>query len=444
MSRILGVLVALLLGVAQAAPDEDLLSKASGYPFQRLGPDFSLLPDTYKVGNFTNMERIFWPREIAASAQPLALTRRSEPFDVTYPFNGRTYTIADILDRQRITGLLILKGDTIVYEAYQYDRKPDHKFASFSMAKTVTALLVGVALGEGRIASLDDPAEKYAPDLKDTAYGTVTIRNLLRMTSGAKWSDRVVPGQTSDIAQLTADTFYRRGRGGAASLQRVRESVAPQGTLFNYSSAETMALGLALKGAVGTDLATYASEKLWKPMGAETPASWLTDWSGMESAFCCINATLRDYGRLGLLLAADGEVNGKQVVPKEFMLDATDPARQPDFLKPRKASQFFGYGFQTWLYPYHTRTFQARGLFGQEIIVQPSSKVVVVILSALRSPETASEIFVERNWFVGQILQALGGRAVPRRFVWNATLTMATGSRARWVCGQVACRPVHM
>ena len=402
---------AFFLTAAQAAPDEDALNKASGYPFQRLYADFSLLPDTYKVGNFTNMDRIFWPREIAASGQPRELTKRSEPFSVSYPFNGKTYTIADILDRQRITGLLILKGDTIVYEAYQYDRKPEHKFASFSMAKTVTALLVGVALGEGRIASLDDAAEKYAPDLKDTAYGKVTLRNLLRMTSGAKWSDRVVAGQATDIGQLTADTYYRRARGGASSLQRVRETVAPQGTLFNYSSAETFALGLALRGAIGTDLATYASEKLWKPMGAETAASWLTDWSGMESAFCCINATLRDYGRLGMLMAGDGEVNGKQLVPKDFVLDATDPGRQPEHMKPRKATPFFGYGYQTWLYPYRTRTFQARGLFGQEIIVQPSSKIVVVITSALRAPETTNEIFVERNWFVGQILQALGGSA---------------------------------
>lgn len=398
-------------GVALAAPDEAELNKAANYPFQRLVPEFSLLPDTYKVGNFSNMERIFWPREIAASSQPRILASRSEPFTVSYPFNGKTYTIADILDRQRITGLLILKGDTIVFEKYQYDRSASTKFASFSMAKTITALLVGIAVAEGRIGSLDDSADKYAPGLKDTAFGKVTIRNLLRMSSGAKWSDRVIAGQTTDIAQLTGDTYFRRGRGGESSLQRVKDAVAPQGTQFNYSSAETFALGLVLKGAVGTNLADYASEKLWKPMGAETAASWLTDWSDMESAFCCVNATLRDYGRLGLLLASDGEAGGRQIIPKEFLLDATDAVRQPDYLKPRKATQFFGYGYQTWLYPYRTRTFQARGLFGQEIIVQPSSKVVVVITSALRAPETTNEIFVERNWFVGQVLQSLGGYA---------------------------------
>jgi CubicO group peptidase (beta-lactamase class C family) len=404
-------LLALITTNATAAPDEELLGKGAGYPFQRLHAGFSLLTEDYKVGNFTNMERIFWPSEISASQMPLPLSKRAEPFNLTYDFNGRTYTIADILNRQRITGLLILKGDAIVFEAYQYDRKPEHKFASFSMAKTVTGLLIGVALAEGHIQSLDDPAEKYAPGLKDTAYAKITLRNLLRMSSGAKWSDRVVAGSVSDISELSADTFYRRWRGGATSLHRVRESAAEQGTMFNYSSAETLALGLVLNGAIKGDLATYASEKLWKPMGAETSASWLTDSSGVESTFCCINATLRDYGRLGLLLAGDGEVNGKQLVPRDFLLDATDPMRQPEYLKPRKASQFFGYGYQTWLYPYRTRTFQARGLFGQEIIVQPSSKIVVVITSASRAPETTNDVFVERNYFVGSVLKALGGQA---------------------------------
>jgi CubicO group peptidase (beta-lactamase class C family) len=181
--------------------------------------------------------------------------------------------------------------------------------------------------------------------------------------------------------------------------------------MFNYSSADTFALGLVLRGATGGDLAAYPAEKLWQPLGAESAASWLTDSSGGEAAFCCINARLRDYGRLGLLLAHDGEAGGRQVVPREFLLDATDAGRQPEYLKPRRATPFFGYGYHIWLYPYRTRTFQARGLFGQELIVQPSSRIVVVMTSALRTPDTPSEIFVERSYFVGSILKALGGQA---------------------------------
>lgn len=397
---------------SRAAPDEADLGRAQGYPFQRLGPDFSQMTERYKVGNFSSMEKIFWPRDIPAATAPRSLGRRPDSFPLQWEYNGETLTIDDMLARQRMTGLLVLKGDSIVYEAYQYDRTPEHRFASFSMAKTVVGLLAGIAWGEGRIASLDDPAQKYAPDLEHTAFGRATVRDLLRMSSGAKWSDKVgAPGQATDIGRLSAETYFRRGSGGAHSLQRVRDAVAAPGTAFNYSSAETFALGLVIRGATGEDLAAYASEKLWKPIGAESPASWLTDRSGAEAAFCCINARLRDYGRLGLLLAADGELDGKQIVPREFLLDGTDATRQPEHLKPRRATPFFGYGYHTWLYPYRTRTFQARGLFGQEIIVQPSSRIVVVITSANRSPEMTSDTFIERNHFVGAILKALGGKA---------------------------------
>jgi CubicO group peptidase (beta-lactamase class C family) len=412
LTRFIFCCLALLIAVpALGAPDEEQLGKSASYPFQRLASDFSLLTDRYKVGNFTNMERIFWPRTIAGAAHARSLARSSEPFPLRYEYDGNTYTIEDILSRQRITGLLVLKADTIIYEKYQYDRTAADRFASFSMAKTVVALLIGIALGEGRIASLEDRATTYAPDLQGTAYAGASIRDLLRMSSGSRWSDKVVAGQATDIAELTADTYYRRGRGGASSLRRVRDLAAPPGTMFNYSSADTFALGLVLRGAIGGDLVAYAAEKLWQPLGAESAASWLTDSSGAEAAFCCINARLRDYGRLGLLLAHDGKAGGRQVVPREFLLDATDAARQPEYLKPRRATPFFGYGYHIWLYPYRTRTFQARGLFGQELIVQPSARIVVVMTSALRMPDTPTEIFVERNSFVGSILKALGGHA---------------------------------
>jgi len=410
MNRACVLALALACSAAHGAPDEAELGKLDGYPFQRLGPDFSLLTDRYKVGNFSNLEKIFWSREAAAppAARPLAPPR--EPFTVSYTHNGQTHSLETFLQRQRVTGLLILKGDTIVREEYQYDRHGEHRFASMSMAKTVVALLTGIALKDGKIASLDDPAQRYAPDLKNTAYGAVSIRNLLRMSSGATWSDQVTAGIT-DIGQLSADTFFRRGRGGASALARVRGTSALPGTAFNYSSAETFALGLVLRGAIGGDLTAYLSERLWKPIGAEAPAGWLTDGSGVEAAYCCLNARLRDYGRLGLLLANDGAVDGVEIVPRSFMHEATDAALQPDHLKPRRATPFFGYGYQTWIYPYRTRTFQARGLFGQEIIVQPDSRIVVVITSALGTPHVPSDIFVERNYFVGAVLKSLGGSA---------------------------------
>lgn len=400
----------LLSSFAHAAPDEGVLGKDRGYPIQRFGPAFTMFAEEFKVGTFSHMDKVLWPRTIKASPSPSSLVKAQRVPDISYPFENETFTLDDFMDRQRVTGLLIIKDNSIVVERYQYDRKQDMRLASFSMAKTVAALLVGVAQGEGLITSLDDTAEKYSPDLKNSAWGQITIRNLLRMSSGVKWSDTVSPGLESDGAKLAAQSFYQRGRGGASAVSWVKESVSPQATVFNYNSAETFVLGVVLRAAIKRDLSEYLSEKIWQPIGAESDASWLIDYSGLEAANCCMNATLRDYGRLGILLANDGSWNGKQLVPREFVLDATDAERQPDFLKPRKANQFFGYGYQTWLYPYRTRTFQARGLFGQELIVQPESKVVIVITSVLKNANTTPEIFVERNFFTGAVIKALGGK----------------------------------
>ena len=405
------LLLALAGGLARAAPDEQPLGKADGYPIQRFGPDFSLFKEEYKIGTFSHMEKVFWPRAVKTSSAASPLPAHESPPAITYIHEGQKLTVDDLLARQRITGLLILKDGKVVLERYQYDRTAAHRLASFSMAKTVVALLTGIALAEGHIASLDDTTEKYAPALKGSAWGPVTVRNLLRMSSGAKWNDKVMPGVTTDGARLTAESFYQRGRGGAGAVSWVKDSAYPQGTAFNYNSAETFVLGLVLRGAIRQDLAAYLSEKIWKPIGAESDASWLIDSSGMEAGNCCMNATLRDYGRLGLLLANDGAWNGRQLVPREFVLDATDPERQPDYLKPRKATPYFGYGYQTWLYPYRTRTFQARGLFGQELIVQPESQVVVVITSALKTADVPGNISTERNTFLGSVLTLLGGKA---------------------------------
>ncbi|SDN55614.1 CubicO group peptidase, beta-lactamase class C family [Polaromonas sp. JS666] len=416
MGRRLGILacIAAMAAVAAvAAPDEDALGKPRGYPVSSFGPHFSLFDETHKVGTFSHMDEILWPRRVksgAASPLPPSPSMAAQALAISYPFEGKTYTLEDFLARQRITGLLVIKDGAVVIERYQYERTAQMKLASFSMAKTVTALLTGIALRDGLIASIDDPAEKYAPALKGSAWGPVSIRNLLRMSSGVKWNDKVMPGVTTDGARLAAESFYQRGQGGAAAVAWVKDSEFPQGTRFNYNSAETFALGVALRGAIKRDLGGYLAEKIWQPMGAEADASWLIDRSGLEAANCCLNARLRDYGRLGVLLANDGMVDGREIIPREFLLDATDAGRQPDHLKPRKATPFFGYGYQTWLYPYHTRTFQARGLFGQELIVQPESKVVIVMTSVLKSADVPGDIFVERNYFTGALLKALGGK----------------------------------
>jgi len=176
------------------------------------------------------------------------------------------------------------------------------------MAKTVTSMLIGIAIAEGRIRSVDDPAAAYVPGLAGTEYGRTSLRHLLQMSSGVRFLEEY--SGRDDITRPAFDTFSRRGPGGAAAVTQFNERAAPSGTRFSYASVETQVLGLVLTHAVGRPVAASLQEKIWQPIGAEADATWLVDRAGQESTFCCLNAVLRDYARLGLLLAHDGNWRG--------------------------------------------------------------------------------------------------------------------------------------
>ncbi|WP_170942083.1 serine hydrolase domain-containing protein [Noviherbaspirillum denitrificans] len=275
------------------------------------------------------------------------------------------------------------------------------------MAKSITGILVGIAHREGHIASLDDKVVQYVPQLAGTPYEEVSVRNLLRMASGVQWEQVYSPG--SDNYRLNAETMMQKGRGGVSAISWVSRRAAPQGTKFNYSGGDTYVLGLVLQAAIKRPLAEYTSEKLWKPIGAEDYASWLVDWSGTVPANCCFNARLRDYGRLGAMLADDGVVSGKEIIDREYLLDATDAGRQPEFLKPGGPASWGGYGYQIWLRKNKLRTFSMHGVYGQLLLVQPASKAVIVITSAWQDAENAPND--ERGYFLEAVLRTL--QAIP-------------------------------
>lgn len=280
----------------------------------------------------------------------------------------------DYLGRVEATGLLIARDDTILIERYQYGRTDRHRFTSWSMAKTVTAMLIGIALAEGKIGSVEDLAESYLPELKGTQYGATTLRRLLTMSSGVQF--REVYDGMDDSMQLGRDTFAPQGVGGLASVQRFNERAAPAGTRFSYASAETEVLGLVLERATGRPLADYLSEKIWQPIGAEADASWLIDSQGKEIGYCCLNAVLRDYARLGLLLAHDGNWRGRQLIPAQWLIEATTVRPGDRHLKP--TGGFFGYGYQVWIVPGERRQFVLRGIRGQMLFVDPAARLVMV------------------------------------------------------------------
>ena len=385
------LLAVLLAGQAAiAAPDEEALGKSQGYPVckLRISPP---LGQECLVGILSNFDTVAPARKVARGSTQYELKRGPENLRLTYwvPGEKRSGDVESFLAQNRNTGLLVLKGDTLLVERYQYERKPEHRFQSYSMAKTVVAMLLGLALAEGRISSIDDLAEKYVPVLKGHAYGQTSLRHLLTMSSGVTFTENYAPGD--DISILARKTIYQEGPGGAQALLSFNHRERPAGTRFYYASAETQALSAVVRNATGKRLADYLSEKIWQPMGAEADASWLVDGGGNELGFMGLNATLRDWGRLGLLLANGGAMNGKQIIPAEWIRDATRP--DAPHLRVGYATRFNGYGYQTWLVDDKGR-FALLGVRGQAVFVDPETKTVVVhtaVHAGSRDPARAEQ-----------------------------------------------------
>lgn len=332
-----------------------------------------------RVGAFSRYDELFPARFVKAPARAAPLKRAAAEPAIAYDFEGRRRSLDDYLNAHHVTGLLIARGDTIMAERYQYGRHDKHRLASFSMAKTVVALLVGLAVRDRHIASIDDLAERYAKGLAGTEYGRTPIRALLQMASGVAFSE-VYTDPESDASHLAWHGLGLRPGGVLAGVARVGKRIAPPGERMAYSSGETSALALALTGALGRPLADYMAEKLWQPLGAEADASWIIDPSGQEIGFAFFNATLRDWARLGLMLAHDGAWNGQQVLPRDWVLAATRIGPDSPLWSSGMTSgrHYPGYGYQTWLLPAQQRRFALRGLRGQFVIVDPEAKLVLV------------------------------------------------------------------
>ena len=380
----LACLVGMLAFPAFAAPDEELLGKARGYPVGTRANWF--FDEGVRVGSFSHLDEILPHYTLNKAQSPLPLAKAAAEVKLGYRFENQAWTLEDFLAHQRVTGLLVIKDGAVLFERYQYDRKPADRFISHSMAKSIVSLGVGMAVAEGKIASLDDLVSKYVPKLAGSAYGETTIRNVLRMSSGVKFSEAYDGND-----DLTRFVIARSREGSIAALREFNTREAEQGTRFHYASSETMVLTVLLHAVTGTTLSEYLTARLWQPIGAEGDATWIKGADGTESGFGNFNATLRDYGRLGMMLANDGVVGGKQIVPKDYLLDATDWRRQPPAFQPRKATPYFGYGFQFWPFPGEKRRFALLGVYGQSIFVDPELKLVMVVTAVAKNASVGKE-----------------------------------------------------
>ena len=322
--------------------------------------------DPKLVDLWGRMDEFHAARGVQRAEAPRELKRAPSPAIETL--------VERFLDQHPNTGLLVLKGDAILAERYQYGRTDGHRLASASMAKTVLAMLVGIAMHERKITSLDHQAGYYVPRLRGHPYAEITIRDLLTMSSGIVSHDEL--DGRGEGQRLIANTLHRKTEGGLDTIKEFDWRVAPAGTKFRYNSADSQVLGLVVMHATHTPLATYLSEKIWKPMGAEAHATWLLDKAGYETGYCCINAVLRDYARFGMLLANYGAIDGKQIIPADWVKAAITPSA--DHLKVGVATPNNGYGYQTWITHKTEPRFAALGLHGQAIFVDASRKLVVV------------------------------------------------------------------
>jgi CubicO group peptidase (beta-lactamase class C family) len=321
-----------------------------------------------REAGFPKMEAHF-PVSTAARGERVHALPAGAPLKVAQ-VGGQPFDLSAFMTSEKTAGILVLQDGKVRLESYGLGYGPNGRWTSFSVAKSVTSTLVGAAVKDGYIKSLDDKVTRYIPGLRGSAYDQVSVRQLLTMTSGVKWNEDYTDPK-SDVAQLftvPADP----GLDSTVSYMRKLPREAAPGAKWVYKTGETNLIGVLVTSATGKSLSAYLSEKIWKPYGMEQDALWMIDERGQEAGGCCLSMTLRDYGRVGEFLRTGGIGSAGAVLPKDWIAEAT---RQQAATDDR-----FGYGYQWWTEP--GGVFNGLGIFGQRLHVDPARKLVVVVSSA--------------------------------------------------------------
>ncbi|SFM08403.1 CubicO group peptidase, beta-lactamase class C family [Variovorax sp. OV329] len=326
----------------------------------------------------TNRDVLFWSQPqrdaafraldrlpILAKARVVAAADKPSPLPAGAPL-ALPLDLNEYMASQRSAAIVILQDGKLRLERYGLDFDAQGRWTSFSVAKSITSTLMGAAVRDGQIRSLEDKVSDYIQEMKGSAYDQVSIRQLLTMTSGVKWNEDYADPR-SDVARFN-NHQPEEGVDSLVSYLRKLPRVAPAGTRWNYSTGETNLVGVLLSRATGKPLATYLSEKIWVPAGMEQQATWILSRTGQEISGCCIQAATRDFARFGQFILDGAKANGQPVVPDGWLAQAT--TRQADIGYPGR-----GYGYQWWTYD--DGSFSARGIFGQGIFIDPRRKLVI-------------------------------------------------------------------
>ena len=360
---------------------------------------WQLWSPSQKVAGLRNFDQIFATRIIRRGNRVASLpSSEAELSDVQYKIWNfqiapviaplfRRFDIDDYILHNNVTGLLVIKSGEIVLERYMAGNSPQSLWVSMSVTKSVVSMLVGAAIADGAIKSLNDKVTDYLPSLEGSAYESVSIHDLLQMSSGVEWSEDYSDNQ-ADVNET------HRAIDELIDFVGSKRRISEPGETFNYNSAESILLGAIVEAAVGEELAAYLERKIWQPFGMESDAHWLSFADGRQIGSCCISATLRDYGRLGLFALSQIKPLGNQALLAEgWMAASTTPSRSYDL-----------YGYQWWLR--EDGSYSANGFLGQLIHVNPAEDLVIATHSTWDRNDN-NTYGVHQNEFITAVTAAL-------------------------------------
>ena len=365
------IIGALALAGAALTPVQGIGQVATSEAQQRqVGAEILFWSQAQRDANFPAMEKLFPGNTIKASTHARVL-----PAGVKLPIPA--VDVDAFMSSMNVAGLIVLQNGKVRLERYARGLTEQGRWTSFSVAKSFTSTLVGAALKDGYIKSVDDPVTRYIPELAGSGYDGVTVAQLLTMTSGVKWNEDYTDPK-SDVARMFLEPVPAGVDPTVYFMRKLPRDTAP-GTTWVYKTGETNLIGVLVRRATGKSLVAYAEEKIWKPAGMERDGFWMTDQTHAEVSGCCLSVSLRDYARFGQFVLEGG--HGETA--KGWFADATSP-------HATVAPGGFGYGYQWWTYP--EGRYGAVGIFGQGILIDPATKTVVAMVSAApkASDRTAS------------------------------------------------------
>lgn len=378
---------ALALAGCAAAPQSGVtITPQNAARLQQVGAAILFWDQAKRDANFPAMETVFPGHVVKAG-------RRVRALPTGAPLPIAAGEVDAFMAANNTAGLIVVQDGKVRLERYARGYSQSGRYTSFSVAKSFTSTLVGAAIRDGYIKSVDEPVTRYLPELAGSGYDGVTIAQLLTMTSGVKWNEDYTDPK-SDVATMYLRAVPAGTDPTIAYMRTLPRETAP-GAKWVYKTGETNLIGVLVAHATKKPLATYLSEKVWKPFGMERDAFWMIDPSGQEVSGCCLSVSLRDYARMGLL-ALDG---GKGIVRSDWFPAATS-AKAATGRGPG-----FGYGYQWWTYP--EGRFGAQGIFGQSILIDPSRRIVIAMSSAWPRA-TGADLSAARMTFQQALIDAAG------------------------------------